>query len=187
MSYRPVCDVWILARSKVKYYGAYPAGFLHRARALLGVGPRDAVLHVCGGHVRDYPYRGLGINDRTLDLDPACAPDFLQDCREALPLNECYCENGSCPNGTHPWDAVLIDRPYTPADADHYTPTAAALPEINDLLKRSLLVVPRGHRVGVLDYQWPHPGKLGLEVAVIAVGTRRNNRARWFTVFERIQ
>lgn len=185
MSYRPVCDVWILARSKVPYYGAYPAGFLHRARALLGVGPDGAVLHICGGMVRQYPYRGLGRNDRTLDLDPNCSPDFLQDCRVELPLNACPCKGSSCPGGTHLWDAVLIDRPYTTADAAHYVPGETALPDLNDLLKRSLAVVPVGHRVGVLDYAWPHPGKKGLEVAVVAVGTGRNNRARWFTVFQR--
>lgn len=32
---------------------------------------------------------------------------------------------------------------------------------------------------------WPQPPKFGKEVAVVAVGTGRNNRARWFTVFER--
>jgi hypothetical protein len=178
MSYRPVCDVWILARSKVQFYGAYPAGFLHRARALLGVTPDDAVLHVCAGKVRDYPYRGLGALDMTLDLDPACQPDFLQDARDPLP--ECpYTDDGL-------WRAILIDRPYTAEDAAHYVPGADALPSINDLLKRSLRAVPEGHRVGVLDYMWGHPGKVGREVAVVAVGTGRNNRARWYVVYERL-
>lgn len=187
-AYRPICDVWILARSKVPYYGSYPAGFLHRARALLGVGPNDSVLHICGGMVRSYPYRGFGPNDRTLDLDPACEPDFLQDARDPLPLRDLYDTEAIRPAviDTVPWDAVLIDRPYTPDDADHYAPGAAALPDINDLLKRSLAIVPVGNRVGVLDYTWPHPGKIGSEVAVVAVGTGRNNRARWFTVFERL-
>jgi hypothetical protein len=177
MSYRPICDTWILARSKVKYYGAYPAGFLHRARALLGVSATGAVLHVCGGRVRDYPFRGLGKNDKTLDLDPALTPDFLQDARAPLPMRGIT---------SQPWDAVLIDRPYSEADATHYAPGAGALPEVNLLLKNALLVVEPGSRVGVLDYVWPHPGKLGQEVAVVAVGTGRNNRARWFTVFERL-
>lgn len=203
MSYRPICDTWILARSKTKYYGSYPAGFLHRARALLGVGPADSVLHICGGKVREYPYRGFGPNDRTLDLDPACQPDFLQDCRDPLPLRTVprvvptehihwddvltRRVNAAMEVDVQvPWDAVLIDRPYTSEDAAHYAPGAGVLPDINDLLKRSLGVVPPGHRVGVLDYLWPHPGKVGLEVAVVAVGTGRNGRARWFTVFERI-
>jgi hypothetical protein len=40
--------------------------------------------------------------------------------------------------------------------------------------------------VWILDWAWPHPGKYGLEVAVVGVGTGRNSQARWFTVFERI-
>lgn len=92
MSYRPITDVWILARPKVKFYGAYPAGFLSRARALLGVRPYDAVLHVCAGAVRQYPgphngvaYKGLGPNDMTLDASPDYLPDFLRDANLELP------------------------------------------------------------------------------------------------------
>lgn len=177
MSYRPICDTWILARSKTKYYGAYPAGFLHRARALLGVGLNDPVLHVCAGRVRDYPYRGLGPNDRTLDLDRQCDPDFLQDAREPFPLsNKCLA-----------WGAVLIDRPYTPDDADHYVVGRAVFPPINLLLKHGIAVVGVGGKVGILDYLWPQPPKNATEVAVVGVGTGRNSRARWFTVFERME
>ena len=178
MSYRPICDTWILARSKVKYYGAYPAGFLGRARALLGVGIADPVLHVCAGRVRDYPYAGLGDNDYTLDLDPDLQPDFLQDARDELPRCPLI------PSGE--WPAILIDRPYTEIDAAHYEAGPDKLPDLNDLVKRSLQAVEPGGKVGSLDYLWPHPGKLGKEVAVVAVGTGRNNRARWFCVFERL-
>jgi len=208
MSYRPICDVWILARPKlkdgVKYYGAYPAGFLHRARQMLGVNPTDAVLHVCGGQVKNYLYSGFGPNDQTVDLDPAVKPDHLLDVRSL----------GAQKKGQivlTPWigartikekkevkihqqqisqtgfPAILIDRPYTEEDAKHYKPGPEVLPSLNDLLKNCLSLVPLGHRVGVLDYLWPHPGNWGKEVAVIAVGSGRNNRARWFTVFERIK
>lgn len=170
--YRPITDVAILARSKTKYYGAYPAGFLHRARQLLSVSRTGPVLHVCGGKVREYPFRGLGPFDKTVDLDPGCSPDYLMDVRHELPPG--------------PWDGVLIDRPYTEADAAHYAPGADVMPDLNDLLKRSLQLVPMGARVGCLDYLWPHPGKWGKEVAVLGVGTGRNSRARWYTVFERI-
>lgn len=178
MNYRPITDVWILARSKTPYYGAYPAGFLHRARALLGVSITDPVLHVCAGKVRDYPYSGFGPNDCTLDLDPDLHPDFLQDARDPLP---------TCPvNDTGLWSAILIDRPYSLEDAAHYTPGSEVLPDINDLIKRSLQIVQLKGRVGSLDYIWPHPGKFGKEVAVIGVGTGRNNRARWYCVFEQL-
>lgn len=194
MSYRPIADTWILARSKTKYYGAYPAGFLSRARNLLGVSNLDSVLHVCGGMVRKYPFKGFGINDKTLDLDPACEPDFLQDARDPLPSRILLCSDKNCCEGEHyhkdcvvPWDAVLIDRPYSEADAEHYVPGADKLPNLNDLLQRSLQVVPVGGKVGTLDYLWPHPGKSGREVAVVGVGTGRNARARWFCVFERLE
>src|SRR6185503_8840943 len=80
VSYRPITDVWLLARCKykggVKRYGGYLGGFPERARALLGVTINQPVLHVCGGLARLYPYRGgFGENDKTLDLDPNVNPD----------------------------------------------------------------------------------------------------------------
>jgi hypothetical protein len=120
MSYRPICDVWLLARSKVKYYGAYPAGFLSRAIDLLGVDRDAAVLHVCSGRVTDYPFKGFGLYHRTVDIDPAMEPDFCMDVREELPAG--------------PWDAILADPPYSEADSTHYA-IGDAYPEPNKLLK----------------------------------------------------
>jgi hypothetical protein len=182
MSYRPVCDTWILARSKVKYYGAFPSGFLHRARHLLGVPLDSPVLFVCGGKVRDYPFRGFGPRDLTLDLDPACNPDFLQDAREPFPDGKSLGYYDS----TFHWYGVLIDRPYTDADADHYIPGRERLPSANQLVKNAIDILPVGARVGILDYVWPQPPKNATEQAVITVVTGRNNRARLFTVFERM-
>ena len=182
MTYRPICDVWLLARPKVKYYGAYPAGFLSRARALLGVGPDDPVLHVCAGKVREYPYDGVGTRDRTLDLDPDLQPDFLHDARKR--------PYPTCPDTRDGlWPAVLADPPYTDEDADRYAPGRARRPTANQILRYSLEVVRVGGKIGILDYVWPMPPPPpyhAQEVAVIAVGTGRNNRARWFTVFERL-
>lgn len=189
MSYRPVCDTWILARSKVKYYGAYPAGFLHRARHLLGAPIDRPVLHVCGGKIREYPFRGLGKRDMTLDLDPACSPDFLQDAREPFPRwpiagREPYTVEYYDPGNQ--WAGVLIDRPYTEDDAEHYVPGKGVLPTANQLVKNGINILPVGGRVGILDYIWPQPPKNAIEQAVITVVTGRNNRARLYTVFERM-
>ena len=206
MSYRPICDTWILARTKLKkdedgekqsYYGAFPAGFLHRARQLLGVRRTDPVLHVCGGMVKQCLYRGFEENDRTADLDPGTAPDYLMDVRrlgigkgDLFPHRDGrILSDGALPGVDVPdlWPAMIIDRPYTAADHAEYNVERDAFPrDLNDLLKRALQCVEPGGRVGVLDYLWPHPGKWGKEVATIAVGTGRNNRARWFTVFERL-
>lgn len=206
MNYRPICDTWILARPKLqpgfKYYGSYPAGFLHRARHTLGVAPNDPVLHVCSGRVDKHLYRGFGTNDKTLDLDGNLNPDFEIDARDIgsrkgkifpryqngkTSLTEITMdEQGEDIANLGEWGAILIDRPYTEEDAKHYSPGPEKIPNLNELLKNCLSLLPVGARVGVLDYLWPHPGKMGKECFVVAVGTGRNNRARWYTVFERI-
>lgn len=159
MSYRPITDIWILARPKVKYYGAYPNGFLERARALLGVTPLDPVLHVCGGMARQYPAkpRGFGPNDKTLDLDPALTPNYLQSAMDPLPwMVPAVCDPlpESAPT---PWPALIADPAYTEVDADHYAPGRAAFPKPNVILKNMLAVVRPGGRVGMLHYILPQP------------------------------
>lgn len=186
MTYRPICDTWILARPKVPFYGAYPSGFLSRARELLGVHLSDPVLHVCAGRVRDYPFRGFGPNDKTLDLDFSLAPDFCQDARDPLPLRR---HSWTAPDGSTNreellWPAVLIDRPYTKEDAAHYAPGADALPDANALLRNALAVVRPGGRVGMLDYFLPRPPKGARFVACVGVVVGFGNRMRVYSVFE---
>jgi hypothetical protein len=177
MSYRPITDQWILARAKLtnghKLYGAYLGGFVERARALLGVHISDPVLHVCGGRVRHYPYpdRAVGPNDKTLDLDPAMTPDFLQDARHPYPTG---------------FRAILADPPYSEVDADHYVPGRDCYPTPNTIVRNALAVLDVGCRVGILHYGWPGLPTDGLEIAVVAVGTGRNGRARWYTVVEKL-
>jgi hypothetical protein len=188
MSYRPITDTWLLARPKVKFWGAYPSGFLARARALLGVGLDEPVLHVCAGKVRDYPFEGLGPNDKTLDLDPETKPDFLMDARE-IRLEGSACVP-ACPSGPTiyaPWPAVLIDRPYTEEDLTHYAPCVQGkLPNLNKLLKDCLGIVRPGGQVGVLDYFVPRPPKDGVKfTALISVLVGYGNRMRAYSVFER--
>lgn len=177
MTYRPITDVWILARPKVRYYGAYPNGFLERARALLGVTPDDPVLHVCGGRAREYPARprGFGAHDKTLDLDAALSPDYLQSAEEPLPSSD-----------DGPWAALIADPPYTEHDADQYTPGRAAFPRANLVLRRMLEAVRIGGRVGMLHYVLPQPPREGVRfVACVGVIVGFNNRLRCYSVFER--
>lgn len=177
MSYRPITDVWILARPKVKYYGAYPNGFLERAKVLLGATPCQMVLHVCGGHAKAYPNtRVMGHGDRTLDLDPLTAPDYLQDARDPLPVTPSH----------HQWDAILCDPPYTEADAAKYNVGAGTMPLANALLKNALSSVKTYGRVGMLHYVLPQPPKVDVKfIACVGVITGYNNRMRVFSVFER--
>lgn len=205
MSYRPITDFWLMARPKVKRYGSYPAGFLERARALLGVSIHDAVLHVCGGRVRDYPYpeRAVGPRDATIDLDPACEPDYLMDVTrlgvekgDLFPKRpDVFAQGGAVvelecvrPETWPLWDGVLLDRPYTALDhAEYAVPTEAFPSNLNNLLKRCLSTVAPGRRVGVLDYVFPQPPRNGVKlVAAVAVVAGYNNRIRIFSVFERV-
>lgn len=184
MNYRPITDVWFLARAKLKggekYYGAYLGGFPERARALLGVTINDPVLHVCGGKAKLYPYKnGFGPNDKTLDLDPELKPDFLQDARDPLPK---FADDSL--GSTHYWGAILIDPPYSEKDAEEYAPGPAAYPKPNLLLKNALAAVRPGRRVGIIHYMLPAPRGARF-VAAVMVLCGFNNRARVYSVFER--
>lgn len=132
-NYRPICDSWILARAKLKegqtYYGAYPGGFLQRARDLLGISWVDPILHVCSGMVSYYPYDGLGPNDLTMDLDPECQPNILWDVRKPFPSYAEYLNwlKSNSPT-TGPYDPLtdLTDplvgvEPTNPFSRDHGT------------------------------------------------------------------
>ncbi len=180
MSYRPICDTWYLARSKVKYYGAYPAGFLERARALLGVHINDPVLHVCGGRVSEYPYAGgFGPNDKTVDVDGTLHPDFVIDITtSALPP---YADRWA--DDETPWYAVLADPPYTEADAQQYG--NAPLPSARLCLERGLDVVDEGARVGVLHVQPPRPPKGTKYIAQVSVYVGFENIVRSYAVYEK--
>ena len=177
MSYRPITDIWFLARAKLlggeKYYGAYLGGFPERARALLGVTIDDPVLHVCGGKSKLYPYRGgFGPNDKTLDMDAALNPDYFQDAREPFP---------SVPGG---WAAILMDPPYSEQDAAHYAPGADRYPKPNTLVKNALAAVRPGGRVGLIHYILPNPAGARF-VAAVGIMCGFNNRIRVYSVFEK--
>lgn len=175
MSYRPITDTWFLARARlqggVKYYGAYLGGFPERARALLGVRLNEPVLHVCGGMAKLYPYKGgFGPNDMTLDINPDCNPDYLQDARDPFPKG---------------FKAILMDPPYSEEDAAHYTPGSDCYPKPNTLIKNAMDVLPIGSRVGLIHYMLPGKPKNAKFIAAVGVMCGFNNRIRVYSVFER--
>lgn len=180
MSYRPICDTWILARPKVKYYGAYPNGFLERALPLVGAKASDRVLHLCGGRVRDYPNERLVRNAVTVDADASLSPDFVVDLSKPLDPSSAKVPVVDA------WPAVLIDPPYTEADHAKYDAGGCALPTANHLLRVGLQLVAPGGRVGVLHYVWPQPPKNAKSIAMVGVVYGFNNRIRAFSVFERL-
>lgn len=176
MSYRPICDVWILARPKVKYYGAYPNGFLERALPMISASDRDEVLHLCGGRVKQYPNRRLVANAKTVDADCGLDPDFVRNLAT---------DPGEAMIGGREWHAVLIDPPYTAEDHANYTVQGLPMPTANHLLRVGLRNVKPGGKVGMLHYVWPQPPKTARSIACIGVIAGFNNRMRCFSVFER--
>ena len=167
--FTPICEQWVLARPKLrdgkKYFGAYPSGFLHRARYLLGVQGDDPVLHVCAGRVRDYLFRGFGPRDMTVDLEPEVEPDWIMDVREELPR---------CPHDPAGWKAQLADTPYGPEEARNYLDGKGAevYPNEAGLLRRMLENCRPGGRVGFLHYLWPAPPTIKVGKSRVA-GLRR--------------
>lgn len=187
--FRPITDIWILARCKYKdgskRYGGYLGGFPERARALLGCSINDPVLHVCGGLAKLYPYkRGFGPNDKTLDLDPDTNPDFLQDAREPFPL--CKSDDPHVrPCDRIPWAGILMDPPYSEQDALHYNVGSSVYPSPNLLLKNAFDVLPVGGRVGIIHYILPKAPKNSIFVACAGIICGFNNRIRVYGVFEK--
>lgn len=199
-SYRPITDTWHLGRPKVPYYGAYPAGFLERARAFLPVLPDEPVLHIFGGQARRYsdpahgvkpgvPLYGFGPNDQTLDADPALSPDFLVDASKADWTEKVAAQHLLKTGAGWPrWRGIIIDPPYTPEDADHYAPGRAVFPPKVALLARTLQdLVPIGGRVGFLDYIWVRPPEWAKCIAQINVICGFANRVRCYAVYEKRQ
>jgi len=192
-------DAWILARSKVKYYGAYPSGFLKRARRqLVGGDPEKIIWHIPGGMVREYNgtkggilLEGFGQDDKIIDLNPECDPDFEIDVRflrehfiipdYAKNIIEFKKDQFGRPDG------IIIDRPYTLKDADHYPPGADKFPQLSKLIKDCLEIVKPGCFVGAIDYEWPQLGKNYREVFLHPVLTGRGNKIRLFSGWEKLR
>lgn len=186
MSYRPCTDLWFLARAKLKegrkYYGAYLGGFPERARVQLGARLSEPVLHVCGGMAKFYPYNaGFGPNDKTLDIDPAAEPDFLQDARKPFPMGLPGMPVYDGPQ--YHWRAILIDPPYSTEDASKYNCGASVYPTPNQLVKNALDVLPIGGRVGIIHYALPGQPKNAKFIFAAGVLCGFNNRIRVFSVF----
>ncbi|MFA4972139.1 MAG: hypothetical protein WC683_05970 [bacterium] len=164
-SYRPITDMIICARSKVKYYGAYPSGFLRRAKWLMPGG----MLHLFGGHAADDPF--FGPQDETVDTEPMTRPTYLNDVMNF----------GS---GVVGYQAVLADPPYTEADAAHYGDLPC--PNPNEVIKVAWGLTVPGGRCGLLHYVVPRPpDKSAILVAVCGVMVGFGNRIRVLTVFEK--
>lgn len=200
-------------RTKIKYPGAYPAGFLETARELLGDRCCEKIVwHVPGGMAHKYNVNnnwGFAKQDIRFDMNPDVKPDIYYDIRELdkikiyaddralIPRRQLKIEvdNKNGKRNFERWDeqkevrrpySIIIDRDYTEKDADSHFPGKFNWPEsVNFLLKESLRIAM--FRVGVLDYVMPSGGKYGKLIYVCPLILPANNRARYFTVWERVR
>jgi hypothetical protein len=190
VSFRPITDVWILARPKVRYFGAFPAGFLLKARDLLSVGRDGQVLHVCSGKVREYKcgpackgqtaqhYHGWGEADLTWDADNQLVPNICNDVN--------YKPAWLAVVTTHPdIQAVLADPPYTKEYAEHYR-VRSSFPTADGIVVNAINILPVGGRVGILSMGWPrYPKDRARQIAIVGVLVGNGNIGRWYAVYER--
>jgi SAM-dependent methyltransferase len=206
VSYRPITDTWILARPKVPYYGAYPCGFLERARRFMPCLRTTPVLHACGGTATLYrdpagpAWKKLCPNDVTCDLAKVITlkdgtkvrPNLVWNVRtNGLPSpyqfeQACVRDlvNGSDPEH-YGWRGIIADPPYTPDDATHYEPGVEELPDPRQLVRDAMEVLAPGGRFGLLHYVWPKPPSGMKCIAKCSVIVGFNNRERVYSVYEK--
>ena len=80
-----IAGIWILGnnyRVKSGYYGGYPAGYLHRIKALFP--DKSRILHLFSGNVDTVFLPGV-----TVDINPECNPDIVDD---AHTLKKFHCK-----------------------------------------------------------------------------------------------
>jgi len=158
--------LWVMGndyRVVTGYYGGYPATYLKRMKALFQ--DKANVLHLFSGKVDTAVFPG-----KTVDLDPATEPDYLDDAQtlEQVPLAD--------------FDLVLCDPPYSVEDAEHYQPTMVKRNKVFAALRR----LAPGAVIVWLDQVSPMYSKDYLKVVGhIGMVKSTNHRFRVVTIYER--
>ena len=198
---------WTLGRPRVDYPGAYPSGFLERARPLLGCSdPEKVIWHIPGGMAHKYnggpeekggiTLTGYGKNDLRIDLAPECEPEILLDIRfldrkiKQITKTHIFIETGVNKRKVKKFSrphAIIIDRDYDENFAERHSPGRKKWPkQLNKLLYTCAGMVLDNHLVGVLDPMWPSRGngRVRQVFHVDSVSMGANNRGRFFTVWK---
>ena len=159
---------WLMGqnyRRTANYYGAYPAGYLRRVKALFPDIPVRVQLHIFSGKVND-----PGVD--TVDINPELNPTYVDDAQalEGVPLTR--------------YRLIMADPPYSVEDAEHYQ---------TSMVKRNKVMAALGRRGCVpgtfvvwLDQVLPMYRKVewGL-VGLIGMVKSTNHRVRSVMIFRR--
>ncbi len=162
-----VYGTWIMGndyRVKSTYYGGYPAGYLHRVRALFP--DRPYALHLFSGKVDTEAMPG-----DTVDINPHNHPTYLDDAQtlKKVPLGL--------------YGLVLADPPYSVEDSEHYQTT---------MIKRNVVMRALGEGLNPgayvvwLDQVLPmyRKDQFSLEAA-IGMMKSTNHRFRMVSIFRK--
>jgi SAM-dependent methyltransferase len=144
----------------VAVFGRLPRGFLTKVALPMLRCPRQEVLHVCSGALRE---------KYTVDIRPEVKPWLVADGAH-LPLSD------------DSFAAVLLDPPYVPAWARQY---GTKYPPTYPLLREAARVVKGGGRIGILHFLVPFPPKGTRLVKVFGVSVGMGYQMRAFTVYEK--
>jgi hypothetical protein len=158
--------IWVIGndyRSKTKFYGSYPPGFLERVMALFPDVGAGALLHVFSGSLPAGPYTRC---------------DSVQDA-------ELRCSVYDLPDRAHYFYRLIVaDPPYSSKDAEQYGTPMIDRHRATKALAQ--VTAPGGHLVW-LDTVWPMHNKTEwLTVGRILVQRSTNHRARVLSIFERV-
>ena len=162
-----VVGTWIMGNNyKVasSYYGGYPAGYLHRIRALFP--DKKRILHLFSGKVDLAALPG-----DTVDINAELMPTYVDDAQKLarVPL--------------HDYDLVLADPPYSIEDAERYQTTMIK----RNSVMRALQGASPGTHIVWLDQVLPMYRKDAFSIdAVIGMVKSTNHRFRVVTIFRRL-
>lgn len=162
--------IWMLGhdyRNKVRYYGAYPPGYLDRIMALFPDDHRVGadVLHVFSGSL------------------PARAHYVRCDSHQPADLQCSVYDLGQTHAAGYRFTLVLADPPYSSADAAQY---GTAMVDRRRATAALAQVTRVGGHLVWLDTVWPmHRKTEWVTVGRIAIVRSTNHRVRMATIFER--
>lgn len=158
---------------KIKFPGAYPAGFLKRWKAAFAatfLPSNNTILHVCAGRV---PFT----EGMTQDIKSDYSPDYLCNAEEI---------HIKFPELSNKFQWTISDPPYNPVKAKKYYDLP--LLDKHKMLHSMTTVTKVGGYIGILDQNTiiGKPANLK-KIAHIAVTSIPNTNARLFTVYKKVQ
>jgi len=151
-------------RSKNKFYGEFPRGYLARMMSMFG--DKKNILHIFSGSLEPGNYKRMDVSDRF-------SPDVVGNAEEASKYFK--------PNS---FDLVIADPPYQPEDSKIY---GVKHPNKRVVMSECAKITERGGHLIWLDERMPMYKKTDWKrVGEILLTRSTNHRVRATFIFERV-